>query len=605
MKLFEISRHTYYHGASQYLPVGTILRGRGDDYADEWGDDKFYQILEYYRPKNMLAHKESVFMTDNDIDYKAIAEQLAKRHGVSLTTINKQLRMGIKVELEHTTSRSEAREIALDHLREMPDYYSRLADMERSGGVTEAFDSPPAAFNILRKTPDEIEYEFEYHGESFFVEFHKWSKDYWEFEFGTGILEPYKPTGRGGANPIYATVIAIVQDFLKRDDWVSRLRFEGDKDNKLASLYDVMIRVLAKKLHFQYEKDDRDSRVIFDIYLEYDTHLGEAFDSPVQYTQIPKGSPRMSVEGIKGYTFSVGDTQYSIYFTPYPNDRWNTVLAKHTVYSNVTYQPSRDSSPNNVFTVYATVVKIIADFIQSHKVHTITFDGSKDTNLSNVYDRIVKNLSRRYNYTYDISDFGPDHLYTINVNDGINEATKPWLRVTPEMKRQARDLKTQLIVEMPTSIFLELTTNEHTTPASIKANARDIRDYNRWAKAGDDKDFRSRLNKGKSDEDDDFVWGTIHMPWLTIQLSPDGSEGRVVGHEGRHRIAASMNVGNRTERVALQIKVGEDMFPDVSSGAYAHITDEHLPKTIISQYNKYRKYSTDRWIVVDNNVLRL
>jgi len=47
----------------------------------------------------------------------------------------KQLEMGIKVEMEHTTDKKIAEKIALDHLREIPDYYTRLLKMEREAGV--------------------------------------------------------------------------------------------------------------------------------------------------------------------------------------------------------------------------------------------------------------------------------------------------------------------------------------------------------------------------------------------------------------------------------------------------------------------------------------
>lgn len=40
--------------------------------------------------------------------------------------LDKQLKMGIKVEMEHTKDKVIARMIALDHLREYPDYYTRL-----------------------------------------------------------------------------------------------------------------------------------------------------------------------------------------------------------------------------------------------------------------------------------------------------------------------------------------------------------------------------------------------------------------------------------------------------------------------------------------------
>jgi hypothetical protein len=41
-----------------------------------------------------------------------------------------QLIMGIKVEQEHTTDKYTALEISMDHLEEIPDYYTRLEAME-------------------------------------------------------------------------------------------------------------------------------------------------------------------------------------------------------------------------------------------------------------------------------------------------------------------------------------------------------------------------------------------------------------------------------------------------------------------------------------------
>lgn len=57
-------------------------------------------------------------------------EELAKKHGVSVEQIKKQLEIGTKVEFEHTTSRGSARIIALQHLDEKPDYYTKLKKME-------------------------------------------------------------------------------------------------------------------------------------------------------------------------------------------------------------------------------------------------------------------------------------------------------------------------------------------------------------------------------------------------------------------------------------------------------------------------------------------
>lgn len=57
-------------------------------------------------------------------------EHIAKKHGVSTEAIRSQLKKGIDVELEHTSDRDVAREIALDHLLELPDYYDRLKKVE-------------------------------------------------------------------------------------------------------------------------------------------------------------------------------------------------------------------------------------------------------------------------------------------------------------------------------------------------------------------------------------------------------------------------------------------------------------------------------------------
>jgi hypothetical protein len=57
-------------------------------------------------------------------------KEIAKKHGVSLEYIKNQLKMGTKVEFEHTTSENEARITALQHLDELPDYYTKLKKME-------------------------------------------------------------------------------------------------------------------------------------------------------------------------------------------------------------------------------------------------------------------------------------------------------------------------------------------------------------------------------------------------------------------------------------------------------------------------------------------
>jgi len=57
-------------------------------------------------------------------------EQIAKKHRLDVSFIQKQLDMGEPIEHEHTKDHDLAKDIALQHLDEIPDYYTRLKRME-------------------------------------------------------------------------------------------------------------------------------------------------------------------------------------------------------------------------------------------------------------------------------------------------------------------------------------------------------------------------------------------------------------------------------------------------------------------------------------------
>lgn len=59
-------------------------------------------------------------------------EQIAKKHGLDVSYIKSQLDMGEPIEHEHTKDHKLATIIALQHLDEYPDYYTRLKKMESS-----------------------------------------------------------------------------------------------------------------------------------------------------------------------------------------------------------------------------------------------------------------------------------------------------------------------------------------------------------------------------------------------------------------------------------------------------------------------------------------
>ena len=60
-------------------------------------------------------------------------EDIAKKHNVSIDKIRHELNIGTTIEMEHTKDERKASRIALDHLTELPDYYTRLQKMEEKG----------------------------------------------------------------------------------------------------------------------------------------------------------------------------------------------------------------------------------------------------------------------------------------------------------------------------------------------------------------------------------------------------------------------------------------------------------------------------------------
>lgn len=58
-------------------------------------------------------------------------KEIAKKHGVSVEKIEAELRIGLEIEKEHTENAEQRKAYALDHLEEIPDYYTRLTAMEK------------------------------------------------------------------------------------------------------------------------------------------------------------------------------------------------------------------------------------------------------------------------------------------------------------------------------------------------------------------------------------------------------------------------------------------------------------------------------------------
>ena len=80
----------------------------------------------------VLSNPKSPNQIKGGLADKMSVEDIAKKHGVEVSHIKSQIKMGLRVELEHTNDPRKALEIAMDHMVESPDYYTKLKEMEES-----------------------------------------------------------------------------------------------------------------------------------------------------------------------------------------------------------------------------------------------------------------------------------------------------------------------------------------------------------------------------------------------------------------------------------------------------------------------------------------
>jgi hypothetical protein len=62
---------------------------------------------------------------------KMSIKKIAKKFDVDISAIKKELKLGKEVETEHTKNTEMAKDIAMDHLSEIPDYYTMLKKFEK------------------------------------------------------------------------------------------------------------------------------------------------------------------------------------------------------------------------------------------------------------------------------------------------------------------------------------------------------------------------------------------------------------------------------------------------------------------------------------------
>lgn len=111
-----------------------------NQYLWEWTGRKFENVEIRAKKARGLLRKDRIFFTDlqQGVKWLKTREKVAKElipygraKGMKPSDFNpKQIEMGEKVEMEHTNNPDIAQEISMDHLTEIPNYYTHLKKME-------------------------------------------------------------------------------------------------------------------------------------------------------------------------------------------------------------------------------------------------------------------------------------------------------------------------------------------------------------------------------------------------------------------------------------------------------------------------------------------
>lgn len=109
----------------------------------------FYEMVKDNSPLYQPNDPIGVQSDDNDlnVNFKGVNfgtdfEQAGYFNQYGLNNVDeKELEMGIKVEMEHTTNKEIAKRIALDHLTEISNYYTLLAEMEDKAKEQKTFNT--------------------------------------------------------------------------------------------------------------------------------------------------------------------------------------------------------------------------------------------------------------------------------------------------------------------------------------------------------------------------------------------------------------------------------------------------------------------------------
>lgn len=378
-----------------------------------------------------------------------------KKHKVSLEHVMDQLLQGIKVESEHTSDEKTAREIALDHLNENPNYYTELAKVgleekinpeivkkdfhaEKDINIKDVgplklvaqnvTDEYPQQFRIDVITPDGKKIGYfrfvvhDYQPEPKFKLFAKFAdkKDPYIVAGNVSVWSEYQK--KGIATEVYKWIKSMGNDIKPSGTQTDagKAMWKGfEKNQAIEEAFDQPYPI-------KWEKSD---------YGDYDA-----------MTKLPDGTP------------------LTIMFDHESPD--DVVI---TFWRNNNLELTGEGDAQRVF---ATVLHAIQEFLKMEQPTNISFSASKEVepgqnemSRAKLYDRLVKRYAQQWGYNAQTVDRDEGVVFNLTRKQNVAEASG---YIPSEKEKNDPRFKTALTVDVK--------------PDSIKKNAKAF--YSKVSRAG-------------------------------------------------------------------------------------------------------------------------
>jgi len=270
--------------------------------------------------------------------------------------------------------------------------------------VNELLDQP-LPYQIRDDDDDWKAYNFKTSdGRKFTVVMDLLPQDYWDIAFTDNNMSSSK-TGRGSAVEIFATVGAIIKEFIKKTD-PRMIKFSAiDNEPSRVKLYKRLAAMGAKTFP-QYNLDVRQAAGGADFILkkeeQQEENLNELFNQPLKYNKVV---PRASDSGRKIMWRFDTPKGNRIQVEAYKSQNYNKW--------EFGFYDFEDDNPHitgkgDAAQVFATVIAIGEEFVKDVKPDMVEwFADNDEPSRVSLYDRMVKTLARRMpNYEIKSQDTG-------------------------------------------------------------------------------------------------------------------------------------------------------------------------------------------------------